>query len=288
MFTNIQNLPEPVVKALSSDDYSSGAVNSSVTTLIDSPQIKILSRKHQDDISYDVSERLWSVLGTAVHNMFEDHASGDYLSEERLFTEVNGWKISGAIDIQKTEKDGSVTILDYKCTSVWSVIFGKESWQQQLNFYAYLVRKCKGLSVSKLQICAVLRDWKQSEAEFKPDYPKSPITVIDIPLWSTSQQDEFVSNRVRLHQDAETAYAMGQEIAPCSSEERWLRPTKYAVMKKGRKRAVKLHDNETEAHGHAETLGKDHLVELRKGEAVRCEKYCPVALFCPQFQKEKK
>ena len=48
MFTNIQNLPEPVVKALSSDDYSSGAVNSSVTTLIDSPQIKILSRKHQD------------------------------------------------------------------------------------------------------------------------------------------------------------------------------------------------------------------------------------------------
>ena len=154
MFTNIQNLPEPVVKALSSDDYSSGAVNSSVTTLIDAPQIKILSRKHQDDISYDVSERLWSVLGTAVHNMFEDHASGDYLSEERLFTEVNGWKVSGAIDIQKAEKDGSVTILDYKCTSVWSVIFGKDSWQQQLNFYAYLVRKCKGLTVSKLQICA--------------------------------------------------------------------------------------------------------------------------------------
>ena len=143
MFTNIQNLPEPVVKALSSDDYSSGAVNSSVTTLIDSPQIKILSRKHQDDISYDVSERLWAVLGTAVHNMFEDHASGDYLSEERLFTEGNGWKVSGAIDIQTAEKDGAVTILDYKCTSVWSVIFGKDSWQQQLNFYAYLVRSAK-------------------------------------------------------------------------------------------------------------------------------------------------
>ena len=110
MFTNIQNLPEPVVKALSSDDYSSGAVNSSVTTLIDSPQIKILSRKHQDDISYDVSERLWSVLGTAVHNMFEDHASGDYLSEERLFTEVIGWKVSGDIYIQKAEKEGTVTI----------------------------------------------------------------------------------------------------------------------------------------------------------------------------------
>ena len=102
MFTNLNNLPDPVVKALSSDDYNSGAVNSSVTTLIDSPQIKILSRKHKEDITIDVSERVWSLLGTSVHNMFEAHASGNYLSEERLFTEVKGWKISGAIDIQKT------------------------------------------------------------------------------------------------------------------------------------------------------------------------------------------
>ena len=114
-----------------------------------------------------MTERLWSVLGTAVHTMFEDYATGDYLSEERLFTEVNGWKISGAIDIQKTEKDGTVSILDYKCTSVWSVIFGKSSWEQQLNFYAWLLQECKGLKVSKLQILAVLRDWKQSEAALR-------------------------------------------------------------------------------------------------------------------------
>ena len=93
MFTNIHNLPDPVVAALSADKYNSGLVNSSVTTLIDSPQVKILSRKHKDDISIDVSERLWSVLGTAVHNMFEDYADGEYLSEERLYTEVKGWKI---------------------------------------------------------------------------------------------------------------------------------------------------------------------------------------------------
>ena len=154
MFTNLHNLPDPVVRALSDDKYDSGQVNSSVTTLIDSPQVKILNRKHKNDITVDVSERLWSVLGTAVHTMFEDYATGDYLSEERLFAEVNGWKISGAIDIQKAEKDGTVSILDYKCTSVWSVIFGKSSWEQQLNFYAWLVQQCKGLEVSKLQILA--------------------------------------------------------------------------------------------------------------------------------------
>ena len=286
MFTNLNNLPDPVVKALSSDDYNSGAVNSSVTTLIDSPQVKILSRKHKEDITIDVSERVWSLLGTSVHNMFEAHASGNYLSEERLFTEVKGWKISGAIDIQKKEEDGSVTILDYKCTSVWSIIFGKESWAKQLNFYAYLVRKCKNLDVNKLQIVAVLRDWKQSEAEFKPDYPKTPIIVVDVPLWTTSQQDDFVEQRVDVHQQAEFDYLNGSQINPCTSEERWERASKYAVMKKGRKRAIKLHDDQIEALAHAETLGEGHSVDFRKGESVRCAKYCAAAKFCPQYQKE--
>jgi len=285
MFTNIHNLPDPVVAALSADKYNSGLVNSSVTTLIDSPQVKILSRKHKDDISIDVSERLWSVLGTAVHNMFEDYADGEYLSEERLYTEVKGWKISGAIDIQKSEKDGSITIMDYKCTSVWSIIFGKSSWEKQLNFYAWLAQKCKGKKVNKLQILAVLRDWKQSEAEFKPDYPKQPIVVVDIPLWETSQQQEFVEQRVELHQQAEWDYLNGNPIAECTAEDMWLRPTKYAVMKKGRKRAIKLHDDEVDAQNHVETLGAGHLVEKRSGEAVRCEKYCPAATFCPQYQR---
>ena len=286
MLTNDQNLPEPVFKALSSDTYSRGVSNSSVTTLIDSPQVKILARQFSDDIKSDVADRLWAVLGTAVHIMFEGHADGNYLAEQRLTTEVKGWKISGAIDIQKTEEDGSVTILDYKCTSVWSVIYGKESWAHQLNMYSYLVRKEKGLDVSGLKIVAILRDWKQSEAEFKPDYPKSPIMVIDVPLWSNSEQDAYVLKRVEAHQQAEYDYINGDRIAPCTDEERWLRKSKWAVMKKGRKRAIKLYDEEQEAQEHMDRLGAGHELHFRKGEPVRCLKYCPVALFCPQFQTE--
>ena len=284
--SNRLNLPEPVVKALSNDTYSSGTANSSVTALIDSPQVKVLTRKHKHEIVGDVSDRLWSVLGTAVHNMFEDHAAGDYLSEERLFAEVLGWKISGAIDIQKTEADGSITIMDYKCTSVWSIIFGKDSWAKQLNFYAWLVHKCKGVPVNKLQIVAVLRDWKQSEAKFKPDYPKSGIVIVDVPLWSTSQQEDFVTQRVELHQQAEKDYIFERPIAPCTEDERWARKSKYAVMKKGRKKAVKLHDNEEEATSHCEVLGAGHTVEFRKGESIRCAQYCEVSAFCSQWKKE--
>ena len=69
-----------------------------------------MREEHDDEISEDVSEKLWSVLGTAVHNIFEETAEGEYISEERIFFDVNGWTVSGAIDIQKKEPDGSITM----------------------------------------------------------------------------------------------------------------------------------------------------------------------------------
>ena len=92
--------------------------------------------------------------------------------------------------------------------------------------------------------------------------------------------------RVEDHQQAEHDYMNGDRIKPCTDEERWLRPSKWAIKKKGRKRALKLHDTEREAQDHIDSLGAGHEIEYRKGEAVRCMKYCPVAAFCPQFQRD--
>ena len=164
--TNKHNLPKPVVDALTKDNYSRGSSNRSITQLIDSPRIRILRAEHDAEMTEDASEKVWSVLGTAVHNMFEDAVSDkEHISEERLFVEHEGWELSGAIDLQETEAAGSVTVSDYKCTSVWSVIFGKEEWANQLNAYAWLVRHVKKMPVGKCQIVAVLRDWKLSELE---------------------------------------------------------------------------------------------------------------------------
>jgi hypothetical protein len=164
--TNRYNLPQPVVDSLVKDTYSRGSSNRSMTQVIDSPRIRILRAEHDDEMEEDASEKVWTVLGTAVHNMFEDAVSDKkHVSEERLFIEHEGWEISGAIDLQETESDGSVTVSDYKCTSVWSVIFGKQEWVNQLNAYAWLVRHVKKVPVKKCQIVAVLRDWKLSESE---------------------------------------------------------------------------------------------------------------------------
>ena len=117
-----------------------------------------------------------SVLGTSVHKMFEEHQAEGYVAEERLYAEVDGWTISGAIDLlQRSEADGTLTILDYKCTSVWSVIYGKSDWHKQLNFYAWLVEQNNQTVVDSLQIVAVLRDWQRSKANDE-GYPDAPIT----------------------------------------------------------------------------------------------------------------
>ena len=115
--TNSHNLPEVVFNALTFSDYTKGDSLLSATQLIDSPRVSQLQRQHDDEIEQDAVDFLWSRFGTSVHQMFENAVHGDdCISEERLFAEVNGWKISGAIDLQHLTPEG-VIVSDYKVTS---------------------------------------------------------------------------------------------------------------------------------------------------------------------------
>ena len=281
--TNTTGLPEAVFESLVHDDYTRGNSDWSVTQLIDAPQIRLLRRKH--GYTQDASEMAWMVLGKAVHLWFETHTrpDGTAVAEKRLHADVNGWNISGAIDIQDFLDEG-VLLTDYKCTSVWSVIYGKIEWERQLNCYAWLVEQNNNEVVSKLQICAILRDWNRRDKN-KVDYPSAPIVVVDVRLWSAEAREEYIRERVAAHQDAEFAFLSSDELPECSDEERWLKPSKYAVKKKGNKRALKLYDNEDDAQAHAEQ-DKMLIVEHRRGAPTRCiEDYCNVSAHCPQYKK---
>lgn len=283
--TNKYGLPQPVVKALTRETYSRGKSNRSITQLIDSPRVRILRKEHDSQISEDVSEKLWAVLGNAVHRMFEDSADESHTTEERLFIDIEGWTISGAIDLQKAGDNG-VVVMDYKTTSVWSVIYGKVEWEYQLNCYAALVRRAKGEKVSGLKIIAIMRDWSSREAEFKPDYPKAPIVEIDVPLWFEEEQDAYLEGRVKIHQQAEFDRLTGTELPECSDTERWAKSPTWAVMKKGNKRATKVFDKPEEAHEFAASQGKDFEVVFRAGENTRCAaNWCRVNEFCSQFKR---
>ena len=294
--TNNYNLPEPIVRALTKDNYSRGASNRSVTQLIDSPQVQILQREHDADLHEDVTDRMWSILGTAVHNIFEEATPDHQNAEERIFYESNGWVISGAIDLQEQSDNytgGVCTVMsDYKCTSVWSVIYGKKEWDNQLNAYGWLSRHGKGVNVDRLRVIAVLRDWNRREASMKSDYPKAPIVIVDIPRWTDEQQDAYMDDRIRLHSEAEFSRLTGEHLPDCLDSERWMQPTTYAVKKKGNKRAISGGVQKTMEGAEAFVIAKDtdkvkHEIEVRKGKASRCEgDYCHVAKICPQYQAE--
>lgn len=280
--TNKFGLPDTVVKALTRSEYSKGESNRSVTQLIDSPRVRILRQENWDNMEEDVSEKMWAVLGSAAHKMFEETGDDKHITEERLYTEIEGWVVSGAIDVQRIEEDG-ITVIDYKTTSVWSVILGKSEWETQLNCYASLVRRAKGQRVKALKVIAILRDWSRRDAEEKQDYPKAPIVEIDVPMWMDEIQDSYLEGRVALHQSAEFQRLTGAELPECTEKERWEKPSIWAVKKTGNKRAIKLYTDEQEANA---ALLPGQEVEFRRGEPGRCtNNWCRVNAWCSQYKK---
>jgi len=285
--TNKNNLPDTFLSFARDGKYDKGNADISVTTLIDSPRINILKVQNKAEIESDVSDMIWPLLGTAVHHMLESGpAKGNVTMEERLFVNINGWSLSGAIDHQE-EIDGKIHISDYKVTSVWSVIYGKEEWVKQLNCYAQMVRMAKDKKVASVRIIAILRDWNRRDAMLKPDYPKSPVATVDIPLWPEAQAIEYLHDRIEVHQDAQMMWDTKEAVVNCSDDERWMKKTTYALTKKGNKRATKVFEFFDDAAAELLIHGLGYEVITRKGEYTRCEQYCSVSEFCTQFAMEK-
>ena len=284
--TNKHNLPQTLVNLAESRDYSRGNSHRSITQLIDDPQISVLRMINENRITEDVGDTFWANLGSALHHITEKGADDKHLVEERLFVDVEDWTISGAIDVQRLEDDNSITIMDYKFTSVWAVKNPKLDWERQLNCYAYLVEANKKVKIKELQIICFLRDWNRNNAKRDINYPQQQIVVVPIKLWDFEERSKYVADRVRTHQEALQDYMNGKDMAECTFEEMWKREDTYAVKKKKNKRALKVFEIETDAKEFAKEKGEEYEVEFREGVAVRCEdNYCKVNQWCPQYQQ---
>lgn len=284
--TNRYNLPSAIVNNVLNDEYSRGDAMISVTQLLNSPRIVLLQRVNESKMVTDVVDRVPSMLGTAMHKVLEKGANPGEIVEERFFFEILGWKVSGAVDLQIPKDDGTWEVNDYKLTSVYSVMSEKWEWEAQLNMYGYLMRMATGRRVSSMRIVAILKDWNRKQGAFKPDYPEAPVVVVDVPVWDDARQKEYIEARVHAHQTNAFALDNGGSIDYCSDQERWLRNEKWAVMKKGRKSAVKLCDTEEEANGWigGQADGEALTATHRPGEPVRCAgDYCGVSQWCKQW-----
>lgn len=284
-FTNKYGLPEPLVNALIGDgERWHKPKRISVTQLIGPPMIRQLMKRHGQEIEEDVSEYTWRLLGNAAH-MAVERAQGvnaNAFAEEKLAIEVEGWTITGVSDY--LGEDGILT--DFKITSAWAFVLedgkAKPEWIEQINFYAHMWR-AHGYDINGLRIIAILRDWSKGKSKAGKGYPPIPIKVVDVPMLSDAEVREHIAERValhKLHEGAEPA-----EIPVCTPDERWSKPDKWAVMKQGRKSAVRVFDNETAAQAMLATQDAKHSIEHRPGEDTRCLEYCPVAKFCPHGRK---
>jgi hypothetical protein len=264
--TNVHGLPEAIVKAVQNDPYSSGGANISVTKLIDAPQRRALWLQHHDHLTEDVSERIWALLGQAVHHILE-RAGTDTLVEQRLFAELEGWTLSGQFDRLHL---ASKTLSDYKVTTTYKAK-GDASWTRQLNILRWLA-SVNDLAVDRLEIVAIFRDWRGGERDRNPEYPVAPVQVIPVEVWPLSETEAYIRQRIQLHQQAKAG-----EYIPCTDEERWYSGDKWALVRPGGKRALRVLETEPT------DVPEGYVVEHRPGQYRRCASYCEVAPFCPQW-----
>ena len=281
--TNRANLPDALVRAVANDPYVGGG-DVSVTTLIGPPQIHYLRHKYENDLEEDAIDRIWSLLGQAVHTILE-RAEQLGLTEKRLYMPVGKWNLSGQFDRLVFTPEG--ILQDYKVTSTWTSLGPKPEWEAQLNVLAHLCRH-NGYDVSRLEIVAIYRDWSRAQAMRSPDYPQQMVRVVTIPVWTADVAHHYIEQRVDLHQQA----ILLEQVQPCSNEDRWYRGEEWAVTKAGRKSALRCLATYEEAktwateNGHLKpdgtALAGISLVH-RPGKNVRCESYCSVSRFCPQW-----
>ena len=294
MLTNNMNLPQPFVDAAtSSHEYKPNRY--SVTELLGGTCEAVLKRRHAGEASEDVSDRLWAILGTAVHRVLESAESApEQHQEEWLCVEIDNdgerYELSGIPDLYD-ERTGDVT--DWKVTSVWQVTFGDyEKWRKQLAYYCWMLRQ-KGHDAHGGHIVAMLRDHSQRKARTERDYPPHPVHTVG---WEFTDEDmEKAGTEVaEWFLEVKAQELLGDdELVPCSPEARWHKPDKWAVMRKGQKKAVKLFESEAEALGFMDWLadqpsnkGRALYIEHRVGEDTRCESYCSVSQFCPYMRKK--
>ena len=281
--TNVHNLPEPLVTLARREYYSKGAAQYSVTEIMSPPKIRRMREKYDDQIVTDVSQMLWSLLGSALHVVMERGETSGWIKEERLFAEVDGVSISGAIDLQE-EGEAGITIYDYKFTSAWAVMQEKEEWIQQLNIYKWLVETVKQRKVVGLKICAMVRDY--SKHDLREAYPAAPICVIDIPLWDSVKTEMYIRERLEMHRESKMRADFEEDLQNCSNEERWMSETTFAVKREGRKTAIRVFKTIEEATELAEK--EKGYVETRLGEPRRCTgDFCGVSQWCAQYQGER-
>lgn len=294
--TNRFEADEAIVAAVTNDSYR-GAGDISITGLNRPPQVRVLEKRHFDELTEDVSDRLASLKGQIGHGILERAGLKNEWSEKRIGANILGWEVTGQPDKFESVgiKDG--VLIDFKLPTLSSFLFGfqrdkglKPEWITQGNAYRYLLAK-QGINVTKIIFKAVLTEWSKRHARVKQGYPDRPFFNFEVPLWTLEETEKYITERVAIHQAADKL--PDAKLPPCTDEERWKAAGVWKVFKDGAKKSLKNFDGPT-AQAEAEAFAAEKSTTLKTtikavlvpGEAIRCLDYCRAAKFCHQLKRE--
>ena len=283
IITNKLCLPQAFVD-MASEDYTQDPNRYSATALLKGVREAILEKRHANEIEQDVSDMIWMLFGRAVHSILENHQEGDHeIKESKIAIDFEEYTLSGIFDLYN-EKLAKVT--DYKTCSVWKVIFGDYSdWRRQLLIYAWMMRKI-GFEVSCGEVVAIIKDHSKSKAKFDKNYPQLPVKVIKFQFTEADFTEIKAWLKEKFAEIRRCESLPDDELPLCTLEERYNSGDKYAVMKKGKKRALRVLDTQEEAEKYMADNGD--YIDVRLGEDKKCQDYCAVCDFCSYYKSLQK
>ncbi len=282
MLTNELGLPQPFVDAATSN-HRYKPKRYSVTDLLGGTCEAVLKRRHEGEQDEDVSDRVWAILGSAVHKVLEEAEPRPHQFREWWMKVdiTDGYELSGITDLYDADTG---TVTDWKTCSVWKAQFGDYSdWQRQTLLYCWMLRQ-QGIPAHRGEVVAIMRDHSMRKARFESDYPQHPVLRVS---WDFTDEDIEAAGWYVADWFLEVAAQealQDDELEPCNDEQVWHKPDKWAVMQTGKKKAIRLFEDEEKAAEYMDGLidknGARYHMEHRPGEDTRCQSYCPVAQWC--------
>ena len=241
-----------------------------VTELIGPPLRRHLLYTQWDNITADVDDFFWALLGTSYHAMMSGQIGKvGAETETRWSTQIDGAMVTGCADLCEGD-----TIKDFKLSRVISLKYEKKEWVYQLNMYRALRFICDNKTTTRLSIQLRFRDWTMQEYTRDPEnYPPSKAWEIELPVMPHPDIMDYIQGRLNIHKAVDGT-------VPCTEDERWTRGSVWVVKKPESTRAWRTYADKTEA----DKVCGEHpgmTCTYREGTSLACEHYCLARFVCP-------
>ena len=314
MLTNTTGVSLSLAAWLAHDSYDHDPREKSIsaTSLIQSVRKTILKMRYPElSDNYDISTRLASKMGTALHDSIENvWVSGAYRDalqqlghpskiidkivvnptpedllkdvipiylEQRGERKLNGWYVTGKFDFI-----AEGTLEDFKSTTTYAYIKRSNDHQYRLQGSIYKWLFPDIIQKEYMNIQYIFKNYSPAQLRTR-GYPQSNPLAYKVPLMTIEETNSYISKRLR---DIDNAMLSPDDELPlCTAQDLRIEPSVWKYYKNPSKtiRSTANFTTQAEAYSRRAMDGNVGIVKEFKGSPKACT-WCPVTSKCNQAQ----